>query len=369
MKCLSSMKLVIATTLALAYSSISYAQEQQKSKPICGQDFSHANKTQFVSCFYLGAGLGYSQLEPDTKKSAWEIDENNDISFALYGGYQFTQTWFTELVTADLGKTSLKYSNPLSPRTEFIQTQVVAVYAGYNLPLHFIPDTQFYLKAGLSYIMHESSDKSVRLDSSSNLVAPALAGGVQWRFSDNWTLRGEFNSFSNRTKMADISIAYWFGNNLYRPIEIVRPVVVEEAVADLTTANLTTEPTVEELEARNIRALENDQLPAIYVNVDSTVLNQSALNELEALVTALNAYPDVHIQIQGHTDSTGSRAYNQKLSERRAKRVYQHLVNKGIDKIRLKIIGFGMDKPIADNKTEEGRSQNRRIDFIIETMD
>ena len=204
-----------------------------------------------------------------------------------------------------------------------------------------------------------------------NLVAPALAAGVQWRFTDDWTLRGEFNSFSNRTHMADISIAYWFGNSRYRPTATTQTITVaeitEEIVEDVVEEVL--EPTLEDLEARNILALENDQLPAIYVDVDSTELNQLALNELEALVTALNAFPDVKIVIQGHTDNTGSKVYNQKLSERRAKRAYQYLVSQGIDKARLSSVGFGIEQPIADNNTEEGRRQNRRIDFIIETME
>lgn len=359
MKYLLSMKL--AALALVIFATTTHAQEAKKINPICGEDFSHAEKTQFVSCFYLGAGLGYSQLEPETKNSAWKLDKKNDFSIALYGGYQFTHDWFTEIIIADLGKAKLKHRNPLSPITETIQTRVVATYAGYNLPLHFIPDSHFYIKAGLSYIMHNSSDSAVRLDKKSNFVAPALAAGLQWRFADDWTLRGEFNSFSNRTHMADVSVAYWFGNSRYRPAPIILAPVVEE----MQEEELASEPTLEELEARNIAALENDQLPEIYVAIDSTELNQAALNELDALVTALNAFPDVHIAIQGHTDNTGAKAYNQNLSERRAQRVYQYLVDKGIDKARLTTAGFGMDKPVADNDTEEGRSKNRRIDFII----
>jgi outer membrane protein OmpA-like peptidoglycan-associated protein len=160
--------------------------------------------------------------------------------------------------------------------------------------------------------------------------------------------------------MADISIAYWFGNSRYTPAPVVtQPIIVEEV------AQAPTEPTLEDLEARNISALENDQLPAIYVDFGSTELNEAALNELKALVTALNAFPDAQITIQGHTDSIGPRAFNQKLSERRAARVYQYLVDNGIDKARLSTVGFGLDNPVADNETEEGRSQNRRIDFVI----
>lgn len=336
-------------------------------QPVCGKNFTHDEQTRFVSCFYVGGGLGVSLLEPNTKKSAWDVDSKTDISASLYGGYRFTRDWFTEALIADLGEATLQYRNPSVDREESISYRVVAAYAGYYLPLHFIPDTRFYLKGGLSYIMNSTSDSSVRLSKEKSLVAPALSGGVEWQFTDDWMLRGEFNSFSTRTRMANITMAYWFGSSRYRPAPPPPPpVVVEEEPLDIVMeAPVDEEPTLEELEARNIAALENDQLPAIYVDVDSVELTQTSLNELDALVTALNTFPDVHIEIRGHTDSTGPAAYNQRLSERRAARVYRHLVDKGIDPVRLKTMGFGEDMPVADNDTEEGRAQNRRIDFLI----
>ncbi len=71
------------------------------------------------------------------------------------------------------------------------------------------------------------------------------------------------------------------------------------------------------------------------------------------------------MRIEGHTDSVGTRPYNLALSQRRAQSVVEYLVNKGIDPTRLSSQGFGMEKPIASNKTEEGRSQNRRVEMII----
>lgn len=71
------------------------------------------------------------------------------------------------------------------------------------------------------------------------------------------------------------------------------------------------------------------------------------------------------VSIEGHTDDQGSDTYNQKLSEQRAKSVVDYLVSKGIDAKRLASKGLGESKPIASNATEEGKEQNRRVEFII----
>lgn len=335
---------------------VSYAEV---AKPPCGESFTFEGKTDFIRCGYMGLGLGLSQLEPEVKKSAWKLDKKNDLAISLYGGYQITHDWFTEAVIADLGKAKLKYKNPLNPQKEHISTRVAAVYAGYQLPWHFIPNSHMYVKGGLSYIMHKSSDSSiVKLDRKSNFVAPALAAGIQWRFAKDWTLRGEFNSFSDKTHSLDLSVAFWMGGKKYRPTP-----VVEEPVEEVY--ELPEQTVVEQLTERNKKALAEDQLPEIYVAFNSTELDQNAQDELDALVAALKEFPEVHVVIQGHTDNVGSKVYNQKLSERRAQRVYDYLVEHEIEAERLEAKGFGMDIPVADNDTDEGRAQNRRIDFVI----
>jgi OOP family OmpA-OmpF porin len=74
----------------------------------------------------------------------------------------------------------------------------------------------------------------------------------------------------------------------------------------------------------------------------------------------------VRIRIEGHTDSVGTAKYNQDLSERRAKTVKEYLISHGIDASRTTSKGFGLTRPIADNKTDEGRAKNRRVEVHIE---
>ena len=79
-------------------------------------------------------------------------------------------------------------------------------------------------------------------------------------------------------------------------------------------------------------------------------------------------YPQMTIEIGGHTDGKGSEAYNQRLSENRAKAVVDYLVSKGVDAKRLKYKGYGKTMPVDTNDTEEGRAKNRRVEFKILSM-
>lgn len=106
-------------------------------------------------------------------------------------------------------------------------------------------------------------------------------------------------------------------------------------------------------------------LKNIYFEFDKSNLLQQSYKALQELLTLLRDEPKMKVAILGHTDNFGSAAYNQKLSQNRAQAVVDYLVNKGIDEKRLKAQGFGASQPIADNGTEEGRAENRRVELKI----
>jgi len=85
---------------------------------------------------------------------------------------------------------------------------------------------------------------------------------------------------------------------------------------------------------------------------------------LDDAVKVLMRNPDLNIEIQGHTDSIGSAAYNKGLSERRAKAVMKYFASKGVSVSHMKAVGYGLTRPIATNKTKEGRAQNRRVELV-----
>jgi len=98
---------------------------------------------------------------------------------------------------------------------------------------------------------------------------------------------------------------------------------------------------------------------------DKSNLSDDAKVSLDKLVKVLNSYPDTNIEVQGHTDSKGSDSYNQTLSEQRASAVSGYLKAKDITASRVTIKGFGETIPKYDNATAEGRTENRRVEFLI----
>ena len=82
---------------------------------------------------------------------------------------------------------------------------------------------------------------------------------------------------------------------------------------------------------------------------------------LDAVAADLKRYPRLKIELQGHTDSAGPDAYNMKLSGERANAVRTYLIMQGVPEQQLTSRGYGESQPVADNKTEEGRAQNRRV--------
>jgi OmpA-OmpF porin, OOP family len=107
-------------------------------------------------------------------------------------------------------------------------------------------------------------------------------------------------------------------------------------------------------------------LRGINFDFDKAVIKPEAEPVLDAAVDVLKENPDVKVRVGGHTDSVGTDAYNQGLSERRAKSVRDYLVAHGIDASRLTAVGFGESQPVADNKTKDGRAQNRRVTLDVE---
>lgn len=104
-------------------------------------------------------------------------------------------------------------------------------------------------------------------------------------------------------------------------------------------------------------------LVGVNFDFDKATLRQEDVSDLDKNVEALKAWGDVNIEVAGHTDSKGSDAYNMKLSQQRAEAVRNFLISRGVAADRLTAKGYGESQPVADNATEEGRFQNRRVEL------
>lgn len=103
----------------------------------------------------------------------------------------------------------------------------------------------------------------------------------------------------------------------------------------------------------------------IHFETGKAYLRKESLNILNGIIDQMNRNTSIKLQVIGHTDSSGGTAYNKKLSERRADSVVEYMIKHGISPERLQAVGMGEEKPLADNKTAEGRRINRRTEFFI----
>ncbi len=98
---------------------------------------------------------------------------------------------------------------------------------------------------------------------------------------------------------------------------------------------------------------------------DSAKINPGFKGELDQIATILQKYPNTVIQVEGHTDSSGTETYNMALSRRRASAVKTYLTSQGVGAHRIRTVGYGETKPLASNDTQSGKQMNRRVEIKI----
>lgn len=106
-------------------------------------------------------------------------------------------------------------------------------------------------------------------------------------------------------------------------------------------------------------------LRGVNFDYDKSDIRPDSRPVLDEAGEVLATHPQVRISVEGHTDYMGSDAYNEKLSVRRAEAVFRYLVSRGVTPERLEVIGYGEAHPVADNETETGRAENRRVELHV----
>lgn len=124
-------------------------------------------------------------------------------------------------------------------------------------------------------------------------------------------------------------------------------------------------PVIKDLFLQPIEVGLTVRLKNIYFDFDKATLKSESYAELNKVVDFLKQNPNVEIEISGHTDSKGSDDYNLNLSQGRSQAVVDYIISQGIEDFRLTAHGYGEGKPIESNDTEEGRANNRRVEFTV----
>jgi outer membrane protein OmpA-like peptidoglycan-associated protein len=151
----------------------------------------------------------------------------------------------------------------------------------------------------------------------------------------------------------------------------------EQARAQADQARLQAEQEREQTRARLLQQLNQVlqtresarglivDMPDVLFDTAKYTLKPGARERLAKVAGILMAYPDLHVQVEGHTDNVGGVEYNQQLSEKRAAAVREFLVQQGVKSTDIESRGFGMDQPVATNDTATGRQLNRRVDLVV----
>jgi len=115
-----------------------------------------------------------------------------------------------------------------------------------------------------------------------------------------------------------------------------------------------------------LEALNSTGRVALYILFDTgkAIVKPESAAIIDEIAALLQQNPDLRLSVEGHTDNVGTAASNKTLSDSRAKAVLEAIVKKGIDAKRLGSVGWGQEKPVADNSTEEGRAKNRRVELV-----
>lgn len=208
------------------------------------------------------------------------------------------------------------------------------------------------------------SDYNLTIKSSNNTdLIGSTAVSV---FDGNNNLIGTLKSLNNVVTISGVDLSKKYHlqiiNDQYQPIHL--PLKIDDS-GTLSITLQEKEPENAQLDLRNILKLNN-----IYFDFDKSNVREDALLELQKVVDILIKYPEIKIDIIGHTDSIGASSYNEKLSIKRANATKQWLVGKGISEDRLNALGFGEEKPINDcllskKCTNVDYEKNRRIEFLI----
>ena len=347
------MKLVypnLMIAVQIAISSVACAESTQPS-PFYNEG---TNKASAISelltynngHFYFGGRAGWVTYQ-DACGSSVDDCKDDTLGYGLYGGYQFN-TWSA----VEGGVTAYG-----SPNASYSEGDLSAEVNGGELALKLsYPLSErlgVFSRLGGAYQVIDKST-SMTSDSVGSKQLDAFASlGIDYRLSQNWSLRGEYQLIDGiGDGVIGQSDLHFMSLGLTYHFNQVTPAAIE------------TIPTAQPTPHRVMAPPSIPLSAAPLFDFDSFTLNHNT--GLELLADHLAHYPKGKVRIVGHTDNVGTSTYNQILSEKRAQSVANYLKRLGVSESRLLVVGMGESSPVASNDTAFGRAQNRRVEVIFD---
>ncbi|MCG9547798.1 outer membrane beta-barrel protein [Vibrio harveyi] len=284
---------------------------------------------------YIGGKLGYNALN-----DACHLDapcDGDSFAAGMHLGYNFNEYVAAEYGVDYLGNFTANF-NKAGKNTVDGDLWALTLAPKFNLPL--TDSWNLFAKVGAAYMMAGDEKDFV----------PTGSLGAEYQINYNWSLRAEYQRYQDMSDdiiddmdsdFFGIGFNYKFGSE---------PVVQEEVV-----------------ETRPVTRIVEHEYPAQTATVQFG-LESAELQDASAFngtVELMNTYPQAQVEINGYSDTTGSEAYNQQLTEKRAQAVADHFQAEGIAADRMTVKGMGEANPVASNETREGREQNRRVEVVV----
>ncbi|EKO3605448.1 OmpA family protein [Vibrio metschnikovii] len=296
--------------------------------------------------FFVGAKGGYQFAQDDT----YQHSKPNGAIMGAYSGVRFSPAW-----SWDLG---YQYHDDLKADATSVNVKTWLIESALRYDWYIKNDLSLYGRVGVAYWdMEKTQFSQHRLDATG--FSPLGEVGVNYHFTPNLRLSAGYQYIdsigdSNTGKYDShgflVGLAYSFGSSSLKDTPVVsESILVVEKVEELSPQTFT-------FSAKNTED---------FLGFDSTQLSDDFVQSLREVASVLTSHPQARAIVVGHTDSIGSEAYNQALSERRAQAVVSQLVDLGVSREQLEWRGEGELYPIADNLTADGRAQNRRVEVII----
>ncbi len=341
---------------------------------------------EFDNQYYLGLGLGVSQLEPKTNNTGYSVVDEQDFGGKIFVGMDFTKRWGVEVYYADLGAAALE--NNAINRSGDINYKLY----GLSGLLHLYNSQgdeglmnrrgwDVFAKAGIGGL-DNSSDLPYKKQESSHYM---LGLGTEYEWENGFALRLEGETFDKDVQFVSLGLLKRFGKDSPAPvaapvvlpepepepvIEVApTPVVVKPVILDDDSDGVLNEvdrcpETVADQEVNEAGCdIFNAVIEGVQFETSSTVLTEESKTILDDVAEKLRASPDVKVAVMGHTDNQGLAKTNLDLSAKRAISVVRYLMSRGILNLRLQPEAYGESRPRTSNATAEGRYANRRVEF------
>ncbi|GAK87228.1 outer membrane protein A precursor [Vibrio ponticus] len=295
---------------------------------------------------FIGAKGGYQWASDDNYKHS----EPNGFMLGVYGGLQFTPAW-----RWDVG---YQYHDELKADATSIDVKTWLIESAVRYDLYLQENFSLYGRLGAAYWdMEKTQVSSTKLDETG--FSPLGEVGVNYDLTPNLSLsagyqyidgigKSETGKYDSHGLM--LGLTYSFGDNVQASLNEATVEPIQEVVVVEPQPQALTFPS---------------KKMSVAFSSDSTAVNPDTTESLSEFASVLKRYPQSEVVIVGHADSTGSKAYNQALSEKRAQAVSIRIIQLGAPSTQVDWLGEGESSPVADNRTAEGRAKNRRVEVSL----